>query len=119
MTPTQDTEMSNYAKYRGKCKEMCDVAIKDNPSLTLVRGYYWEPLWNTIEPHWWTVDENGKIFDPTRLQFPSQGFSEYIPFDGMVECAQCGKEIKEEEADIEGNYCFCSYTCHGRFVGVL
>jgi hypothetical protein len=37
----------------------------------------------------------------------------------MVQCSECGKEMKEEEASYESNYCFCSYECHGRFVGVL
>ena len=109
----------NYTKYRGKCKEFCEEAIKNDPSLTLVRGHYYCPIWNSDEPHWWTVKEDGTIFDPTKLQFASSGLGIYTPFNGMVTCAECGIEIPEEEADIDGNYCFCSYKCHGRFVGIF
>lgn len=110
--------MTNYEKYRGKCKEFCEQAVKDDPSLTLVRGHYYCPIWNTDESHWWTIREDGSIYDPTAKQFPSNGHGIYTKFDGIVSCAECGKEIKEEDADIEGNYCFCSTACHMRFVGL-
>ena len=67
----------------------------------------------------WTTRPDGTIHDPTREQFPSRGRGIYTPFNGMVECANCGKEIAEEEASVEGRYEFCCYQCHGRFVGVL
>lgn len=110
---------SDYSKFRGKCKEMSQKACIDDPTLTLVRGHYYCPIWNTREPHWWTVRKDGSIYDPTKSQFPSAGNGEYEPFDGFIECAECGKRIPEEEADIDGNHAFCSYLCHGRFVGVL
>lgn len=109
---------TDYMKYRGKCKEFCEAAIKEDPSLTMVRGHYYCPIWNTDEPHWWTVREDGTIHDPTAKQFGSGGQGTYTPFDGTVECSECGKKMKEEEADIEGNYCFCSTKCHMRFVGL-
>lgn len=61
---------------------------------------------------------DGTIFDPTREQFPSKGFGIYTPFDGTVECSECGKTLKEEEAQFESRYCFCSTRCHMRFVGL-
>jgi hypothetical protein len=121
-TPTtdkKDAEQTNYQKYRGKCREMCEEAIKADPTLTIVRGHYYCPIWNTEEQHWWTVRPDGSIFDPTARQFPSAGLGIYTPFDGMVECAQCGKRVPEKEASFESRYAFCSYQCHGRFVGVL
>jgi hypothetical protein len=48
----------------------------------------------------------------------SMGCGEYVEFDGTVECSNCGKKMNEEEASYESNYCFCSYTCYGQFVGV-
>lgn len=48
------TPDEGYALYRGKCKEYCEAAITTDPSLTLVRGYYYEPIWGTVEQHWWT-----------------------------------------------------------------
>ena len=112
------TEESDYKKYRGKCLEFCELAIKEDPTLTLVRGYYYCPIWNTNQPHWWTVRPDGSIFDPTKDQFPSKGVGIYTPFNGLISCSECGKEIKEEEADIDGNYAFCSYRCHSNFVGI-
>lgn len=110
---------SNYLKFRGKCKEFCEQAVSEDPSLTIVRGHYFCPLWNTDEPHWWCVQKDGTIYDPTRLQFPSAGKGIYTSFNGMLECAECGKEFPETpNADIDGNYAFCSTPCHMRFVGL-
>jgi hypothetical protein len=110
-------ENYNYLKYRGKCKEFCDELVAKDPTLTLVRGHYWCPIWNSEEQHWWCKDQEGNIVDPTKLQFPSVGCGIYTEFNGIVTCSECGKEIPEEEADIQGNYIFCSYTCYGRCVG--
>jgi len=114
MTPEE-----GYPLYRGKCKEYSEAACAADPTLTLVRGHYFCPIWNTDEPHWWTVKPDGSIYDPTREQFPSKGHGIYTPFDGSVECAECGERVPEQEASLDGRYAFCSYTCHGRFVGLL
>lgn len=106
--------------YRGKCKECCEALQKIMPELRLVRGHYYDAIWNKHEPHWWLVDELGKITDPTRHQFPTGGMPEmYTEFNGYVECAQCGDECLEEDASFESNYAFCSYRCRGKFVGVF
>lgn len=110
-------EQSNYIKYRGKCKEMVDQAIANDPTLTAVRGHYDDFQWG-LQPHWWCIKQDGTIYDPTALQFPSAGNGEYIPFNGIVNCSNCNKEMKEEDADFESNYCFCSTICHMRFVGL-
>lgn len=116
---TQDEIHADYLRFRGKCKEMCEDAVCADPSLRLVRGHYFCPIWNSNQPHWWTVREDGTIYDPSALQFPSAGMGIYEEFNGMCTCAECGKKVSENEADIEGNYAFCSYLCHGRFVGIL
>lgn len=109
---------SDYLKYRGKCKEMSEALVVADPTLTLVRGYYFCPIWGE-QPHWWAKRPDGTIVDPTKDQFPSKGLGHYIEFDGNIECSNCGKLIKEEDADIDGRYAFCSYECHGHFVGVF
>ncbi len=109
---------TDYQKYRGKCKEMSEQAVAADPSLILVRGYYYCPYYGE-QQHWWTKHQDGTIFDPTKDQFPSKGLGQYVEFAGKLSCSECGKEITEEEADIEGRYAFCSYECHGRFVGVF
>lgn len=108
---------TDYEKYRGKCKEMSESLVASDPSLTLIRGHYLCPFWGE-QPHWWTKTVDGTINDPTKDQFPSKGRGEYVEFDGNVNCSNCGKTMKEEEADIDGNYAFCSYDCHARFVGL-
>ncbi len=111
--------MSNdYLEYRGKCKEMAEEAACLDPTLRLVRGYYFCPIWNVEEPHWWCEREDGTIFDPTAKQFPSKGAGIYTEFDGTVTCAECGKEMREVEARFDSNYAFCSVTCNMRFVGL-
>lgn len=108
---------SDYELYRGKCREMSELEVAKDPTLRLARGYYFCPIWGK-QPHWWTVRPDGTIHDPSAKQFPSKGIGEYVESDGTVECAECGKRLAEADADIDGNYAFCSSRCHGRFVGV-
>ena len=77
--------ISAYKKYRGKCKEFAERAIKDKPhlNLRLVRGYY-NCLFDGRQQHWWCVNENGKIYDPTYLQFKDGGLGGYEEFNGTV-----------------------------------
>ena len=104
---------------RGKCKEMSQELIKNDPALTLVRGWYDCPVWGE-QQHWWTVKPDGTITDPTKDQFPSGGIKEfYRPFKGVFQCAECGVDVKEENAETEGSYAFCSTKCHGKFIGVF
>lgn len=107
---------SDYEKYRGKCKKICTEMAEKDPTLTIVKGWYYCPFWGK-QAHYWLV-KDGKIIDPTARQFPSKGIGEYVPYDGNVECAECGKTLKEEDAILESHYAFCSGTCYRRFVGV-
>ena len=110
--------MTDYERYRGKCKEESEKLAKEKGYI-LVRGYYYEPLWNREEPHWWCVDEDGVIHDPTRKQFPSGGIADfYTEFDGTVECAECGKIVEEKDIIPMGNYACCSDLCAMKLVGL-
>jgi hypothetical protein len=110
----------NYLTFRGRCKELSEAACALDSTLTLVRGHYYCPVWNSREEHWWTARPDGSIYDPSAGQFPSAGLGLYEPFDGFVECANCGAPMREEEVKhTDSRYAFCSYLCHGRFVGVL
>lgn len=109
----------DYEKYRGRCKEFAEDAVKADQTLKLVRGWYICPFWGE-EGHWWTVRPDGTIYDPTALQFPSKGTGEYVPFDGVVKCCNCNKSMPESDAwRLEGKYAYCSYRCYGEFVGVI
>lgn len=113
MTPEE-----GYKEFRGRCHEMALAAAKADPSLTVVRGHYWCPLWNAEEPHWWCVDDTGDIVDPTREQFPSAGMGTYTPWDGYCSCEECGKDIVEDDAVQCGRYAVCSTACALRLVGL-
>lgn len=108
---------ADYREFRGQCKPLCEAAMVQDPTLTLVRGHYYCPDWGK-QTHWWTVRPDGTIHDPSARQFPSNGIGMYVEFDGRVECSECGKEMDELEALVESNYAFCSGACHCRFVGV-
>lgn len=110
--------MSDYLRYRGRCKELAENAIQNDPSLRLVRGYYYCPIWNHKDPHWWCVTSDGTIVDPSAKQFPSKGRGTYTEFDGRIPCAECGAELDESTALFESNYAFCNGTCLMKFVGL-
>jgi hypothetical protein len=98
----------NITEAYGKCKEMAEEMAKIFPELTIVRGHYYCMVWGERE-HWWLVDEQGHIVDPTAAQFPTKGNGEYVPWDeGAPEptgmCPNCG------EYCYDGNYC-CSESC--------
>jgi hypothetical protein len=112
-------QMTDYMRFRGRCRELSEAACVTDSSLTLVRGHYFCPIWNVEEQHWWTKREDGTIFDPSAAQFPSKGHGIYTEFDGMIECAECGKKVAEKDASIDGRYAFCSYRCNGKFVGIF
>jgi len=110
--------LSDYMKYRGKCQEFVERAIKEDVSLTPIRGWYFCPIENKEYQHWWCLKEDGSIYDPTSKQFSSKGNGIYREYVGILECSHCGKEMEESEAQFEGNYFFCSTRCHLRFVGL-
>jgi len=109
--------MTTYSKYRGQCKKIVDELCHKDPSLTPVRGYYICWAWGK-QQHWWAVDKDGRIVDPTIDQFPKPHIGEYIPFDGYVHCDECGRRVKEEYAYINGRYAYCSYKCQMTAVGL-
>lgn len=65
------------------------------------------------------IGRRGYIYDPTREQFLRAGtVGEYVEFNGIIDCAECGKQVPEEKAQIDGNYAYCSGRCYANFVGI-
>jgi hypothetical protein len=109
--------MSDYLKFRGKCKEYSELACQNDSSLVLCRGYYYCPIWNKQMQHWWTVRPDGSIFDPTKDQFPSKGNGIYELFSGVVDCCMCDETISEDQIYKSGSWgVVCSGRCYGRLV---
>lgn len=97
----------------GQCKEVTQKMAADFPELTRVRGHYYCWAWGE-RAHWWLVDRNGCIIDPTAQQFPSKGKGEYVPWEeGSPEptglCPNCGDPC------YDGNTC-CSEKCAMEYV---
>ena len=109
-------EQTNYEKYRGRCKELSQLACEEDPTLTLSKGWYDCPIWG-MQEHWWCQRQDGTIHDPTKLQFPSGGIGEYIPFNGYFTCIECGNQVKSEDAYTVGRHVTCSYKCYGHAIG--
>jgi len=100
----------------GKCEETTLWMNKEFPELTRVRGHYYCPIWGE-RTHWWLVDPDGEIVDPTVDQFPSKGFGVYEEWtEGDEEptgkCPNCGE------------YCYngsstCSDKCYTEYASYL
>ena len=111
--------MDNYKKYRGKCKIFAEEEVRKNSNLKLVKGWYYCPIWNTEEQHYWCENEKGEIIDPTKLQFPSKGMGKYKRYNGVLPCSCCKTDIKESEIQeslVHSKYIFCTTQCYSKFV---
>ena len=108
--------MTDYEKYRGKCKELSEELCTKDETLTLVKGWYHCPIWGPQE-HWWCKKPDGTIVDPTAKQFPSKGIGEYEEYNGVLICEYCGTQVQEKDAYSVEHHVYCSYKCYGKDIG--
>lgn len=91
----------NVVNSYGTCKKYCAKMKKEFPELQIKKGFYIEPNWGGrtslkgIKEHFWLVDINNKIVDPTKAQYPSNGYGEYIELTNLKikptgKCLYCG-----------------------------
>ncbi len=75
----------------GTCRETVADMASVFPELKPVCGYYCDPV-EGKRPHWWLVDVDGNIVDPTRHQFLSDGLFAYeaLRREPTGKCAGCG-----------------------------
>ena len=99
---------------RGRCQSFVKEFIARFPELTAVPGHCGtEGWWNE---HWWCVDRDGNVVDPTNDQFGSN--LEYEPLStGRIpykigRCMQCGVDIMSDDTP-ESAGC-CSASCAAR-----
>ena len=115
---------SNYSNYLsvhqpydmsgwGECKERCEAMLEVFPELQMVRGHVlFRGRPTKPEPHWWLVDCEGNVLDPT-INFDLH-LTEYQPHD------ESGPEPTGECPNCSG-YCYndgvcCSDSCHNAYV---
>ena len=89
----------------GACKDATAAMIVAFSELRRVNGHYFDHLWGERE-HWWCVDVDGSIVDPTAKQFPSRGHGAYVELDPNAQtpsgmCPECGGYVYNGET-------FCS-----------
>ena len=92
----------------GRCAEITATMAAERPDLRRVRGIYVCPIWGRRE-HWWLVDAENSIVDPTASQFPSGGLGEYEEhIEGTPEpsglCLDC-------RSYVYGGRTFCCEAC--------
>lgn len=94
----------------GKCKEACEEMVLEFPHLRMQHGFYHDSLWG-LRPHWWLVDTDDSVVDPTRFQFPTRGGGEYRPLkleqEPIGKCLYCGEWLYVDGYDSS----FCSPDC--------
>jgi hypothetical protein len=56
----------------GKCHPISTSMVATFPELTQVYGIYFCAIWGPRH-HFWCIDSNSQIIDPTARQFPSKG----------------------------------------------
>ncbi len=101
---------ANVKETLGRCAEATLAMSAAFPELTRVRGHYQCWVWGERQ-HWWLVDPNGEIVDPTANQFPSKGGGVYIPWDESQPeptgvCPNCG------------DYCYNGQSCCSEACGI-
>ena len=103
-----DEYVPTYKEALGNCVGLTEAMAICFPELTRVRGNYYCASWGE-RTHWWLVDAEGNIVDPTAKQFPSEGRGAYVPWqEGEKEptgkCPNCGEYAYD-------NQYFCSDEC--------
>ena len=100
----------------GKCAKVTEAMQADFPELVRVRGHYYCLIWG-VRSHWWLVDTDGEVVDPTAAQFPSGGRGVYVPWEeGTPEptgvCPNCGGYV------YTGDTC-CSENCSMEYMAYI
>jgi hypothetical protein len=108
--------INNYIqKNNGNVKNHCTFAtsemIKAFPELKREKGYVWviTDFGSKSDEHWWCIDPDGNIVDPTASQYREVCF--YEPYNekdhGPLptgKCMDCGEYVYD-------NNTFCNKTC--------
>ena len=101
-----DSEICRY-----QCLEF-SKKFAEKFGLKVVPGFY--EINDYPHEHWWCVDDNGQVIDPTATQFSKGGT--YSPHSEgkhkarIGACPECGTDLFEGDGDFCGEECFDSYV---------
>ncbi len=107
MSPVYEQWIDEHYPTKELCYLQCATAtlqmVKAFPELLRVRGFY------CGRPHWWLLDTDGGIVDPTAKQFNYGGLYSYEEWDETLpepkgKCKHCG-ELSYDDPN------FCSEAC--------
>ena len=95
-----------------KCEEASKLMKLSFPELTRVRGHVLTE--HGERPHWWLIDENLNIIDPTASQFKVIGG--YIPWDESQpeptgKCPNCG-DLCYDYSSVCSDKCGIEYAAY-------
>ena len=98
--------IENFIKENSKTRGLCGIAteqmVKTFPDLKRVRGHVQDALITKPIEHWWCIDYEGNIIDPTASQFnfiiSYDERNESLP-EPTGECPNCGE------------YCYNNHFC--------
>jgi hypothetical protein len=85
--------IDRVAETYGTCREVTKQMAKEFPELRRVRGHYYCWVWGE-QAHWWLMDLDNRLLDPTADQFPSKGQGRYEEWEGPEptgKCLECGE----------------------------
>lgn len=100
----------------GKCSEAVDNMISTFPELSKVRGWVDDAYWGERE-HWWCLDTENNIVDPTRKQFPAP--YNYRPWDESKGDPPVSKPCLDCGLGFYGEGYFCSKRCEVAYMAYL
>lgn len=98
---------------RGKCKQAATKMAREFPELRVAAGFaHWNAGREIRDQHWWCVDTDGTIVDPTRAQFTGPVMYEELDVNdpktrALVptgRCMDCGRDVYNHDR-------FCSRAC--------
>lgn len=120
MTDDELEELARPEYGSGRCRDEALKLAREDRSLTIVRGWA-IPVGHAMVQHWWLIDCDGNIVDPTVDQFPLKPLYSPECVGVPVErpqrvhlCPNCGGEHFGEY-----DYTVCSERCARSYAAYL
>ena len=110
----------------GACREVTEKMLEAFPHLKRVKGLY-HCVFIGERTHWWLVDTDGSVVDPTRMQFPSKGACTYEELSEeeikyrvpIGKCMECGSMIFQPRDGSYQDSTICSEECGNAYAAAM